>query len=82
MASAATSVGFALRIFLCIVHDAEMVCSMFLASFLKFYLFILAALGLLGCARTSSGCSEWELLFVVMLRAVLQVASLAVRRKL
>ena len=50
-------------------------------KFLKQFL-ILAVLGLPCRERGSPGCSEWELLFVVMLRAVLQVASLAVRRKL
>ena len=43
---AAISAGFSPCIFLCIVHDADMVCYMFLASFVNFYLFILAALGL------------------------------------
>ena len=41
---AAISAGFSPCIFLCIVHDADMVCYVFLASFVNFYLFILAAL--------------------------------------
>ena len=36
---AAISAGFSPCIFLCIVHDADMVCYMFLASFVNFYLF-------------------------------------------
>lgn len=49
--------------------------------FLKQFL-ILAVLGLPCRVQGSPGCSEWELLFVVMLRAVLQVASLVVRHTL
>lgn len=45
---AAISAGFSPCIFLCVVYDAEMVRCMSLASFLNFYLFILATLHLSG----------------------------------
>ena len=35
------------------------------SRFLKFYLFLYAALGLWCCARTSSHCRLWGLLFIV-----------------
>ena len=43
--------------------------------FFKFYLF-LAVLGLCCCARAFSSCGEWGLLFVVVHRLLVAVASL------
>ena len=52
---------------------------LFSVSFILFYLFIfLAALGLHCCARAFSSCSERGLLFVVVHRLLIAVASLVV----
>ena len=47
----------------------------FIYKFILFYLF-LAALGLRCCARAFSSCGEWGLLFVVVHRLLIAVASL------
>ena len=47
----------------------------FQKNYLCIYLF-LAALGLHCCARASSSCSEWGLLFVAVSRLLIVVASL------
>ena len=81
MARAATSAGFALRIFLCIVHDAEMVCYMFLTSFLKFYLFWLHWVFLdvhgLPLVAVNGSCS-----LVAVLGPLIAVASFVVEHSL
>ena len=49
----------------------------FFLIYLLIYLFLfLAALGLRCCARAFSSCSEWGLLFVVVRRLLILVASL------
>ena len=54
-------------------------------NFLKIlfiYLFILAALGLCCCMQAFSGCGEQGLLFLVVHRLLIVVASLAVEHGL
>ena len=55
-----------------------------MTSFFKFYLFIylLAALGLRCCARAFSSCGKRGLLFVVVPRLLIAVASLAAEHRL
>ena len=53
----------------------------FFSSFLKFYLF-LAALGLRYCTWAFSSCSERGLLFVVVRRLLIAVASFVVEHGL
>ena len=56
-----------------------------LSLFLKIYLFIylfLAALGVCSCVQAFSSCSEPGLLFVVVCRLLIAVASLVVERGL
>ena len=48
----------------------------FLKKFIYFYLF-LAALGLCCCTRAFSSCGEWGLLFDMVCRLLIVVASLA-----
>ena len=52
-----------------------------LKKILFIYLF-LAALGLRCCARAFSSCGEWGLLFVVVCRLLIAVASLVAEHRL
>ena len=45
-------------------------------NFILFIYLFLAALGLCCCARAFSSCREWRLLFVVVCRLLIAVASL------
>ena len=51
-------------------------------SFFFFFFFILAALGLCCCARAFSSCGKQGLLFVVVPRLLVAVASLVVEHRL
>ena len=57
------------------------VCFLFFYKFIYLFLF-LAVLGLLCCARAFSGCGEWGLLFVVVRRLLIVVASQVVEHGL
>ena len=59
-------------------------CNIFYLLILFYFLnlFILAVLGLRFCARAFSSCSERGLLFVVVLRFLIAVASLVVEHGL
>ena len=65
---------------------AQMIVSIFFSNkVFLFYLFIylfLAALGLHCCARASSSCGEWGLLFVAIHGLLIAVASLVVEHGL
>ena len=59
---------------ICIQHSSFYF--LFLNKFIHFIYLFLAALGLHCCTRAFSSCSEWGLVFVVVCRLVIAVASL------
>ena len=50
--------------------------------FIYLFTYLLAAVGLCGCARAFSSCSEWGLLFVAVHGLLIAVASLVAEHRL
>ena len=61
----------------------SVVCIFIFFLFLKLFIYLfIAVLGLRCCTRAFSRCSEWGLLFVVVHRLLIAVASLVVEHRL
>ena len=68
---------FYCHLYLFLLHHFLLSCFLFLYKFIYLFIYLLAALGLRCCGQAFSICSEQGLLFVVMHRLLIVVASLA-----